>query len=241
MALIVDDLGNRRSDAIRVPALPGPVACAVLPGTPYAERVAHACADAGKPVMLHLPMESLDGAADPGPGTLVVGAARADIRRRLDLALASVPRVAGVNNHMGSAFTSRVAHTWWLMDALAAKGLWFVDSYTALSSVAMPVAAMAGVPARRRDVFLDHDRAPAAIGRAWQRLLQTAHRQGSALGIAHPYPETLETLERLLPQLAAGGFSLVSPADMMDETHAGETPWPVYSSPWPTASKKSRP
>ena len=230
ITIIIDDLGHSAADARRVASLPGPVACAVLPGTPYAEAVARACHEAGKDVLLHLPMQSSDPAADPGPGGLGVDQTRAELGQRLDAALAGVPHASGVNNHMGSALTPRVAHMHWLMRDLAGRGLWFVDSYTTAASVAAESAGLAGVPALRRDVFLDNERETGAISVQWERLLGIAAAGGRAVAIGHPHAETLAVLEALLPGLTARGFSLVSPTDMMAETPQGDDRWREYSS-----------
>ena len=56
IGLIMDDLGNRPLEGRRVAKLPGPVACSVLPHTPYAADLASRCHRMGKVVMLHLPM-----------------------------------------------------------------------------------------------------------------------------------------------------------------------------------------
>ena len=230
ITIIIDDLGNRASDAERVAALPGPVACAVLPDTPYAEAVARACHDAGKDVLLHLPMQSTDRNADAGSGALALGQGKQELARNLDAALARVSHAVGVNNPMGSALTPRVTHMHWLMRDLADRGLWFVDSYTTAPSVAAESPRLAGVPALRRDVFLDNERSARAIGAQWERLLGIAGVEGRAVAIGHPHEETLAALEAALPGLSAQGFALVSPTDMIAETPAGDDRWREYSS-----------
>ena len=96
------------------------------------------------------------------------------------------------------------------MEEIAAHdGMFFVDSYTTHASVGLLVAAEAGVAAARRHVFLDNDRSPAAINREFERLLQLARRHGKAVAIGHPYPETLDFLERKLVDLDSSGVKLV--------------------------------
>ena len=90
------------------------------------------------------------------------------------------------------------------------EGLFFIDSYTTHESVALMVAAEAGVVATRRDVFLDHERSIEAVTNEFERLKSLARRNGQALAIGHPFPETLEVLERQLPLLEAEGFELVT-------------------------------
>jgi len=230
ITIIIDDLGNRASDAPRIASLPGPVACAVLPDTPYAEAVARACHDAGKDVLVHLPMQGTDPTVELGPAGLAIGQGKHDLARNLEAALARVPHAVGVNNHMGSALTPRVAYMHWLMRGLAERGLWFLDSYTSAASVAVVSARLAGVPALRRDVFLDNERSAGAIAAQWRRLLRIANAEGHAVAIGHPHEDTLAVLEALLPALPTQGFALVSPTDMIGETPAGDDRWREYSS-----------
>ena len=98
----------------------------------------------------------------------------------------------------------------WLMQEIDAKGnLFFVDSYTTHRSIALNLARESGIPAVRRDVFLDSDRSPETLEREFERLKKLSRQRGMAVGIGHPYPATLEFLERELPKLAEQGFQLV--------------------------------
>ncbi len=209
ISIIIDDLGNVRSEGLRALELRGALTYSFLPHTPFAARLARLASVLGKEVMLHLPME----AAFPrrlGPGGLTLAMDREALRRTLFASLAAVPNARGVNNHMGSALTREPAHMGWLMDALSQHGeLYFVDSRTTSDSVAMGTASRTGVPATARDVFLDHDREPDAVAAQLRTLYARARASGSALGIAHPYPETMAVLEHELARLSRRGVELV--------------------------------
>ena len=98
----------------------------------------------------------------------------------------------------------------WLMDELARRdGLFFIDSYTTHHSVALRIARESGIPATKRDVFLDHERRAETVLRELERLKKLARERGAAVAIGHPYPETLEVLEKALPALAEEGIELV--------------------------------
>jgi polysaccharide deacetylase 2 family uncharacterized protein YibQ len=56
-----------------------------------------------------------------------------------------------------------------------------------------------------------------AISRQFDRLLSLAKREGYAIGIGHPYPETLRLLQARLPELEAMGVELVSASALIDE------------------------
>jgi polysaccharide deacetylase 2 family uncharacterized protein YibQ len=210
IALIIDDLGNLGPAGERTIRLPGPVACAILPHTPYARAIARQAHAAGKEVLLHLPLQPVEAYQPLGMGTIGLDTTRAQLARILEADLGSVPYAVGINSHMGSLITRHPGHMRWLMGELKARGdLFFVDSYTTAASVALQLAREQGVPALRRDVFLDGEPEPAAIERAFQRLKALAGEQGFALGIGHPYPQTLEYLERVLPHLGPDGYELV--------------------------------
>jgi polysaccharide deacetylase 2 family uncharacterized protein YibQ len=87
--------------------------------------------------------------------------------------------------------------------------MFFVDSFTTPQSVAMQIAAERGIAAARRHVFLDNDRSTEAIARAFADLAARARRDGLAVGIGHPYPETLAYLETKLAELEAEQIVLI--------------------------------
>lgn len=195
IAIIIDDLGYGWAAGVRSIGLPGPVACAVLPGTPHGARLAELAHRAGKQVLLHLPMQSLED-LEPDAHMLHLDTTRRQLALRVAADLADVPHAAGINNHRGSLLTRHPGHMGWLMEELAGRrDLYFIDSYTTAASVALGIAREKGIPATRRDVFLDPDRSPGTVRREFERLIALARRHGSALGIGHPYPETLALLE----------------------------------------------
>lgn len=213
IAIIIDDLGNWRSAGERTASLPGPVACAVLPHTPFASLIAERAFDEGKEVMLHLPLAPIRHAAIAA-GTIDIDTTQAQLARILAANFDSVPHVVGVNNHMGSLLTQHPGHMAWLMTELRTRGgLFFVDSYTSDSSIALKIAIENNIPTIRRDVFLDNVPTEVAIDREFRRLIKLARRNGIAVGIGHPYPATLKYLERNLPELTDEGIRLVSVAD----------------------------
>jgi len=213
IVLIIDDLGNWRSAGERTAALPGPVACAVLPHTPFAALIAERAHDAGKEVILHLPLAPIQRSATAA-GMISINTTHKQLARIFAVDINSVPHVVGVNNHMGSLLTQHPGHMAWLMTEIGDRGgLFFVDSYTSKASVALKIATEKGIPATRRDVFLDNVPTEAAIDREFRRLKKLARRNGIAVGIGHPYPATLTYLERVLPGLADEGVELISVAD----------------------------
>ena len=214
ISIIIDDLGEQYGAGERALKLPGRVALAFLPGTPYAAPQAKTAHSQDKEILLHLPLQHAGGHLLPlGLSTQLK---REDYTRRVAAALKTVPHALGINNHQGSLLTQmREPMRWLMQDIRATGGLYFVDSRTAANSVAYEVARGSGVAAGRRDVFLDAERGEDKVRVEWQRLLRYALKNGSALAIGHPYPETLALLETELPKLSRAGIRLIPPSELI--------------------------
>ncbi|MHC2146119.1 divergent polysaccharide deacetylase family protein [Pseudomonas sp. 210_17 TE3656] len=212
MSLIIDDLGQSSARDSRTLALPGPVTMAIMPDTPHATEFARQAHKAGKTVILHMPMDPATGPYAWHPGTPI-----AELAQRLDAALAKVPYAAGINNHMGSRMTSQAEPMAWLMGELQRRHLFFVDSRTSAATVAAAKAQALDLAHVSRDVFLDDVRTAEAIAGQLQLGVELARKQGSAVLIGHPYPQTLEVLEREIPRLRSQGIELINLQQMIAE------------------------
>ena len=216
IAIIIDDLGYRLADGRRSINLPGPLAFAVLPDSPRGQELARLAHSRGKEVLLHLPFEAVDHNEAAEPGSITLDMSREAFRATFASAMQSVPHVVGVSNHQGSLLTRHPGHMAWLMQEIRGrKDLFFIDSYTTRHSVALQLAQEEGVPAVRRDVFLDNEQTVAAVEREFERLKARAREQGFAIAIGHPFPETLDVLERELPLLEEQGFCLVTISELL--------------------------
>ncbi len=241
IGIIIDDMGKRLETGRRVLALPGPVACAFLPRASHTRELAELANRRNREVLLHLPMDSVDGRAlDNGAVTLEMTESQF-VRTVLDN-LERVPHVIGVNNHMGSLLTRHPGHMRWLMEAMRRQEpLFFVDSRTTKATVALQVAEENGIPAIRRNVFLDNEADEKAIALQFDRLVALARKQGTALAIGHPYAQTLAVLERRIPQLVSENIQLVSVRELIERQQEGENTWQAYWSPSHKDAKSSKP
>ena len=212
LSVIIDDLGQNPARDSRTLALPGPVTMAIMPDTPHAKEFARQAHHAGRTVILHMPMDPATGPYAWHPETPLP-----ELEKRLTAALAQVPFAAGVNNHMGSRMTAQPQAMAWLMGELQRRELFFVDSRTSAATVAAAQAQAQGVASVSRDVFLDDVRTNEAIAGQLRLAVELARRQGTAVVIGHPYPQTLDVLERELPRLKALGVELIEIRQMIAE------------------------
>ncbi len=211
VAVVIDDLGEQRRRSRAMAQLPGPLTLSYFPHTPALARLVGEAQRRGHEIMLHMPMASAK-ALNPGPKPLTAALDPASNRRRLAGALAAFPEPGpvAVNNHMGSAFTTNAHQMRGVLNALARRGVLFLDSLTAENSQARQLARRTGADVVARDIFLDHKRDPAAIRRALARTVRIAEKHGTAIAIGHPYPETRRALADWLPQAKERGLAIVS-------------------------------
>ena len=211
VALIMDDMGNSLDTLAELVALGRPMTVAVLPFSAHAAETARLARANGLEVLLHLPLESVnnhEGMADTEgllmslmTGPALVAAFEANLDR--------VPFASGVNNHMGSRFTAEPGLMRTVLGPIKERGLFFVDSRTTAKTVAYDEALRMGVPAARRDVFLDADEDRGRIRGRLVELLQKARKRGQAVGICHPFPETLAVLRSSLHLVDVYGLEAV--------------------------------
>ena len=213
-ALILDDLGQDLDAVRQLIALPYPITFAVLPHLAHSKAVAEQAHRAGREVMLHLPMEP-DSPARPGPGEIRVGMGRMELEQLIEEDLRSVPFVAGVNNHRGSRATRDRRLMEELMEVLARRGLFFIDSRTTPLTVALAAARRRGIPTFYRSVFLDEtETVPYVLGQL-REFIRVVEGQDAAIAIGHPYPSTLAALTQFLPELERRGIRLLPASELL--------------------------
>ena len=209
VVVIIDDMGLDPRRNRMAMALPGPLTLSFLP---YGKNLQRAAAEAkrrGHEVLVHMPMEPLDAALDPGPEALRADMSKGLLQQALLDNLGAFSGYVGINNHMGSRLTQDRRAMGWVMEILQARGLLFVDSRTIENSVAEDMAAQYNVDHATRDVFLDHVETPEAVAQSLRKLEDVAYRRGYAVAIGHPKDVTLNALRDWLPTLKEKDLTLV--------------------------------
>jgi polysaccharide deacetylase 2 family uncharacterized protein YibQ len=217
IAIVLDDVGYDEAAVERAMAVGAPLTFAVLPNAPLGEALARRLHREGFEVWLHLPMEPEGESANPGQGAILTSMTREQVTGSVLDALKAVPYLRGVNTHMGSRATTHRDVMEWTLAPVRDWGLFFIDSKTTSYTVAFETAKHLGIPCSIRDVFLDTEPASAYTRRMLERLETLAREQGTAVGIGHLYPTTLEVLEKTLPRLEARGVRLVSASEIVEE------------------------
>jgi polysaccharide deacetylase 2 family uncharacterized protein YibQ len=223
LAVVIDDVGYSLEDLKPFLEFPGPLTFAVLPRLPHSREAAEMIEDAGRELLLHCPMEPLNG-EDSGPGTLLTGQPAETLRDELALNLDSVPRAVGMNNHMGSRLTADEQSMRAVMPLLKERNIFFLDSRTTADSVCRGLAEEYGVPFLERDIFIDNERSAEYIRSALNEGLKIASRRGYAVLIGHIYSEAIiDVLSEAVEE--AENWELISLTRLLDaEKQEAERP-----------------
>jgi len=209
IAIVIDDCGLDRPRTERAIELPAAVTLSFLPYANDLPAQTEAARRRGHELLVHVPMEPINARLDMGPNGLAVDLPREEVLRRLRWDLGRFDGYVGINNHMGSRFTTDRQAMSWVIGELRSRGLMFLDSRTIAGSVGESLASADDVPYAGRDVFLDDDRTADAVEARLMDAEAVARKKGAAIAIGHPHDATLLALNRWIAELPRSGIVLV--------------------------------
>ena len=215
IALIIDDIGYSRSIARQFSNLELPLTFSILPRLAYSRQLAVELQNQGYEIMLHQPMEPYSSCCNPGPGALFVGDNGEKIKRILGENIDSLPSAVGLNNHMGSRFTESAEEMVRTIKVIKNRHLFFIDSLTSSHSVAYATARKYHLSTAHRHIFLDNTRSQSAILCQLHRLKRHAKQYGRAIGIGHPYLETVRAVDCFAKRLKTSNVALVHASQLL--------------------------
>ena len=215
ISIIIDDIGYSTSRARDFLRLNIPITFSVLPRLTNSHILAAEIHHKGHEIMLHQPMEPYNSHLDPGPGALYVGYESEKIAGIVENNISNIPFATGVNNHMGSRFTSSGTEISEALRAIRDRDLFFIDSLTSGRSVAYKTARKLQMPAACRNIFLDNCLEDKYIQRQLHKLQLHAKIHGHAIGIGHPFPETSRAIRRFISNSKHSSVSFVHVSDIL--------------------------
>ncbi len=214
LSVVVDDLGYSMEKARLVLSIDEPVTVSVFPHKKLSRKIAKMAKEKGFEVLLHLPMEPEDSINNHlEPDTLFVSMGKSEIQRIVSKDINSLlPFIDGINNHMGSKFTSCPEKMGYVFEVLKKNGLFFLDSMTSPRSCGYKLARKMGVLSFRSDLFLDKD------PKYYLSILSViAVKRGYAIGICHPKDDVILNLKKEMKRLKKLGIRFVRLGDLILE------------------------
>lgn len=200
LALVIDDFGYRQRNEEQIISFSPNITVAVLPYSSNAKRIATIAHEHGNDVIIHLPMAPM-GKQPLEKDTLFPYMSELEVKRIVDDAISRVPYAIGVNNHMGSLMTANLNGMHNVMKALSHYSMFFLDSKTIGNTQVKNAASEYNIAVIERDVFLDDQQKEYAIARQFDLAIKIAQKNGHAVAIGHPHPQTVNVLRTKLANL----------------------------------------
>ncbi len=210
IALLFGGIGLSESDSEdALHSLPAAISFVV---SSYAAKPDHLLADiraAGHEFLVALPMEPRNYPLDdPGNQALLTSATPAQNAKRLDWSLSRFAGYAGVTNAAGNLRGERFAaggQMTAVLQALARRGLFYIDSGTARPADAPPSMVARGI-----DLVLDEPAVRTEIEAKLATLEAMARERGAVIGFATlPRPVTIDRIAAWTAKLSEHGIALV--------------------------------
>lgn len=223
IAIVIDDMGVDPHRSRLASNLNGPLTLSYLTYARNLTDQTNAARKAGHELMLHIPMEPSSRDIDPGPNVLLSGVPAEETQAALIWGLDQFSGYVGVNNHMGSKFTSNLDGMKILMQELLKRKLFFLDSVTSIATKGQIAAKQFGVPFIARNIFLDHIDDIEQVKKRLNEVKRVALKKGYAVAIGHPRDATIKALGPWLETIESEGFQLVPVSALIRLAYQTET------------------
>ena len=168
-------------------------------------------------ILVHIPMEPYNNNKNPGPNSLDVGMNKNELIKYIQCNLTQVTDFVGVNNHMGSKFTSDKKSVENLMTELKKYNIIFLDSRTSSNSLAAEIAKKLEIFTLERDIFIDNNLSAKEIFEQLEKVENLAEKYGKVIAIGHLQNETIEALKIWMPIINKKGYKFVPISKMPND------------------------
>lgn len=210
VAIIIGGLGfNARATQQAIDELPPEVTLSFVPYAQDLQMWIDRARARGHEVLLELPMEPFDPAADDtGPQTLLASATAQQNVTRLEHLLSRGAGYFGVTNYQGARFATSAQASQPVVQALRRRGLVLISSGIGQRTALSVEAGRAGLGNTTADRIIDARREADAIDEQLLNLEALALQHNTAIGAGFAYPVTMEQVARWARDLAERGYQL---------------------------------
>jgi polysaccharide deacetylase 2 family uncharacterized protein YibQ len=210
VAVVIGGLGfNARATTQAIDELPPEVTLSFVPYAQDLQSWIDRARARGHEVLLELPMEPFDPAADDtGPQTLLASATPQQNVARLEQLLSHGAGYFGVTNYQGARFATSAAASAPVVQALRRRGLVFISSGIGQRTALSVEAQRAGLANAAADRIIDVRREADAIDDQLLNLEALALQNQNAIGAGFAYPVTIEQVGRWAGDIASRGYQL---------------------------------
>lgn len=172
----------------------------------------------GHEVLLQIPFEPFGyPSTDPGPDTLLVSDPAKINLERLHRSMAKITNYTGVMNYLGARFMADDKALEPVLRDVGQRGLLFLDDGSSAQSRTGIIAKAVSTPIGFADLQLDDQVNDAAILRKLDDLERIARRNGSAIGVASAFDESVAAISKWSVEAAARGIEIVGVSALVSQ------------------------
>lgn len=172
----------------------------------------------GHEVLLQIPFEPFGyPGTDPGPDTLLVSDPAKINLERLHRSMAKITNYTGVMNYLGARFMADDKALEPVLRDVGQRGLLFLDDGSSAQSRSGIIAKAMSTPVGFADLQLDDQVNDAAILRKLDDLERIARRNGSAIGVASAFDESVAAISKWSVEAAARGIEIVGVSALVSQ------------------------
>ncbi|KQR79295.1 divergent polysaccharide deacetylase family protein [Rhizobium sp. Leaf341] len=173
----------------------------------------------GHEILLQVPLEPFDYPTNnPGPQTLLVGDGARQNLAQLHDALGKITNYTGIMNFLGGRFLSNAEALEPVMREIGQRGLLFLDDGTSAQSLTSTLGDALNVPYAFGDVVVDTQLDRTAILRKLDDLERIARRNGTAIGTASAFDESVSAIAQWMDEAEKRGIEFVGVSALVKDT-----------------------
>ncbi|PZM09738.1 divergent polysaccharide deacetylase family protein [Rhizobium tubonense] len=219
IAIVVSGLGLSQTGTQRaIEKLPEEVTLAFAASGNSLQRWMQEARRGGHEILIQVPFEPFDYPGNnPGPDTLLTSQSAAKNVEDLHKAMGEITNYTGVMNYLGGRFLSNPTALEPVLRDVGKRGLLFLDDGSSAQSKSGTIAKALAVPHAFADLQLDGELQTDAIIKKLDELERVARRNGSAIGIASAFDESVDAISKWSEDAAMRGIEIVAVSALADD------------------------
>ncbi|MBB3611571.1 divergent polysaccharide deacetylase family protein [Rhizobium sp. BK602] len=222
VAIVVSGLGLSQTGTQRaIEKLPEDITLAFAASGNSLQRWMQEARRGGHEILIQVPLEPFDYPGNnPGPDTLLTSQPAARNIENLHKAMGRITNYTGVMNYLGGRFLSNTDALQPVMRDIGKRGLLFLDDGSSAQSKSGAIAKALETPHAFADMQLDGELQQDAILKKLDELERVARRNGSAIGVAAAFDESIDAISKWSEEAAMRGIEIVAVSALTDDPKA---------------------
>lgn len=219
IAIVVSGLGLSQTGTQRaIEKLPEEITLAFAASGNSLQRWMQEARRSGHEILIQVPFEPFDYPSNnPGPDTLLTSLSSAKNIDNLHKAMGKITNYTGVMNYLGGRFLANPNALEPVLRDVGKRGLLFFDDGSSAQSKSGMLSKTLEVPHAFADIQLDGELQQDAILKKLDELERIARRNGSAIGVASAFDESVDAIGKWSEEAAMRGIEIVAVSALAED------------------------